>query len=373
MTKEQQFFIQTLNDYINNKQTIVPDGIDFDEVYTYAKKHQVGGIFYYQTHSAVFESDYYASISYYVNRNNVFNQIVTDFDRQYFTVKGMDVAECYPVPELRTMGDIDLIVHSEDKEQLHNLMIRKGFVADISDREWCYRKNQLLFEVHDRLVYDIQRKTENQSEYFNNCWSYVKNTKLDWNFHFCYLLFHLRKHFINQGVGFRQFLDIAVVANKVNLDWTYVKEQLVLLDMEKFSENIFSLCNKWFGTTIPQRIELSESFFEETSKIIFENGVFGFDNSTNQKNVTINYIKREGRFGTLNKLIKDIFLPYTKMKTIPAYSYLKSKPWLLPFAWLKRIVSKRKLFNKKRLQTDYFVSPKELEQREEYLNKWGIM
>ncbi len=362
-----------LNEHINNIPTVVPDDINMNEVSNYAKKHQVGGIFYYQTHNDIFKTDYYSSISYYINRKKTLSEILTAFNRPCFTVKGVEVAECYPVPELRTMGDIDLIVHSEDKEQLHDLMVRNGFIPEISDREWCYRKNKLLFEVHDRLVYDVQRKTESQLKYFNDCWNYANGSKLDWNFHFCYLLFHLRKHFINQGVGFRQFLDIAIIANKIDLNWTYIKEQLKQLDMQTFSENIFSLCNKWFGTVIPCQIELGDAFVEETTNVIFENGIFGFDNYDNQRNVTINYIKRNGRLRVLAKLIKDIFLPYKKMKEIPKYSYLNFKPWLLAYAWINRIASKRKSFNKERLEIDYFVSSKELEQREKYLNEWGIL
>ena len=42
-------------------------------------------------------------------------------------MKGYYLRECYPVPELRTFGDIDVLIHPEDRARTDDLMKRLGY------------------------------------------------------------------------------------------------------------------------------------------------------------------------------------------------------------------------------------------------------
>ena len=132
---------------------------------------------------------------------------------QYFSVKGLAIADYYPMPALRTMGDIDLVV--KDKENVKNLLITIGYSFNEEEfngwfNEWHFFKHGVEFELHDYLMYEQSLIPIEEVRYFNKCWDYVTDNELDWNYHFVLLIAHLRKHLL-RGVGFRQFLDIAIL------------------------------------------------------------------------------------------------------------------------------------------------------------------
>lgn len=376
MKNNRKLFIRFLKEHINKEHSVLNEILtedDWDEIQKYAQSHQVEGIIYYQTKNNRFLPSFSASIYRYTNRVAVLEKIVSDFDRPLAFVKGPEVAKKYPVPALRTMGDVDIIVHPEDKQLLHEYMINLGYCCNQTDREWIYSKDYNYFEVHDCLVYSIQRKTDEQEIFFNNCWIYRDGTSFNWNFHLMFLVFHLRKHFLNQGVGFRQFLDIAAVVKSCDdLDWRWIEDRFREIGLLRFASIVFALCNRWFDSDIHITCELSEEFIENTTEIIFDNGVFGFSNKENQKNVVVNRMKENGKIGMINQFIYDLFLPLDKMKEIADYSFLKKQKYLLPYAWCKRIFVNLKESNLDKLRTHYFISFKEFQKREEYLKFWGI-
>jgi len=54
MTKEQEFFLQVLADYLHRKNTDVPDAdLDWHQLCKYANSHSVGGIVYQQCKTAI--------------------------------------------------------------------------------------------------------------------------------------------------------------------------------------------------------------------------------------------------------------------------------------------------------------------------------
>ena len=372
MTLEQQFFLQILSDHINERETIIPESVDWTVLHEMAKKHQVEAVVYKQTKKTDFSSAYGMAVYNYINRKADLTDLFSSFTGKYFLVKGPVIAEKYPVPALRTMGDVDIIVRPADKEQLHELLLTKGFSANKSDREWTYQKKNAHYEVHDRLVYEVQRKTEKQTEFFNSCWDYINDNALDWNFHFIFLIFHLRKHFVNQGVGFRQFLDIAVAIKNIDLDWKWIANKLKEIEMYTFAAKVTSLCHDWFETETPIDTELDAIFSDEATALIFENGVFGFDNKENQKNVVENYVRQHGKSSMISRFLSDVFLSYNDMVKLPEYHFLKNKKWLLPAGWIYRIVLKIKQHKLGKLRTHYFITNKEITERESHLRKWGI-
>ena len=124
------------------------------------------------------------------------------------------------------MGDIDIVLSTDDRVKAHEIIQNLGYRNTVyEDAEWEYVKNGIEIELHDKLEYE--QLTEHDL-YFNDFWKYVKTENgesyLDPNFHFLYLLLHLRKHLISFDVGFRQFMDIAVMAefNKKILDWPWI-------------------------------------------------------------------------------------------------------------------------------------------------------
>lgn len=378
MTKEQILFIQILNDFINGEKSNIPDDIDLGKFQYYGKLHEVSGIIYYQTRMKCFHSAFLYSVYAYKNRQEIINELTEQFKFPCFCVKGMEIAELYPVPELRTMGDCDLVVHSYDREVAHRIFITQKFenVTKQHDREWQYYKRNMEFELHDRLIYKEVVNNSKQELFFNNCWEYVNANKLDWNFHFLYLVAHLRKHFMNMGCGFRPFIDLAVIINNIKLDWDWIETNAREIELLPFLKSVLAFCEKWFSITVPIHVtELDEDFLMLSTEKIFEDGIFGFDNEDNRQNEMINIYHLQGKKGICINVLKEVFPSYKSLSNVTEYNFVRRKPYLLPVAWFYRVFKNRDNLNQKinRMKQHYSVDTEKIQKREEFYSRWGLI
>ena len=391
MTTEKTFFLRILSDHILRKPSESMPGLNWPSLFTYARSHQVGGIVYYQCWKfmpsevkQLFERPFIATLYLYKQRETIIKDIksaLTSANVPALTVKGMEVAQYYPVPALRTMGDVDIVVHKSDKTYAGMVLESLGFhiIERNPDYDWPCTINGLLFELHHNLIYCETITQKKHEEFFNNYWNFVKNGRLDPSFHLLYLLAHLRKHLMNRGVGFRMFMDLAVMtARAESLDWAWIEHELVSLDMLKFGQVCFGLIDSWFAIRAPILYPpLDKCFVETVTEKIFVNGIFGYDNSENDDNSAVNHIKEKGGANYLARcrfLIRSIYPSYNSMANSPYYHFVRGRPWLLPVAWLYRVFrlmrGKTKSVHEilKRINT----SKDTIDAREEELRMWGL-
>lgn len=389
MTKEQLFFIQILSDHLNGRETKCNDVLDWDIIHEYALKHQVSGIVYMQAKNFMpvdiqntFRQETMATLYQSTIRDNDFaavTNVLSEKNIPYFIVKGPAVATLFPNPKLRSMGDIDLVVKHEDREKCHNIIVNNGYecASKQDDREWQYYKNNMELELHDRLVYEEAVNEKGQDKFFNDCWRYVREGQLDWNFHLLFLIFHLRKHFMNSGVGFRMFMDLAVVAEKTHIDWAMLQEKLENTGMLEFAKKCFGFIEQWFGIQVPLADNIDDIFYEEATQKIFADGLFGFDNSDNIGSGVINQIRKQrfGKITTVRIIAKEVFPSHKKLKYEKQYTYLNKYPVLLPIAWIQRAcrgIKQSKMKTALCQMRRTFVSREQLEKRNDMMRKWGI-
>ena len=392
MNLEQSFFLKLLSDHLNRRLTnISSENIDWRLILHYAQIQQVEGIIFSQCKSFLpndvriqFQEKYSASLFYYANREYYVKAIIKSLKANqinFFIIKGFPVASLYPIPALRTMSDTDLVVQTKDRRRVNDILLSQGYIntSHRKNREWIYYKDKYELELHDRLIYNEAINSVIHEDFFGNAWDYVHNAVLDWNYHFLFLILHLRKHLMNCGVGFRQFLDIAVVTNNCrDLDWDWIEEKLVKLNLIDFSKIVFALNESWFDIKSPIHIStLDSTFYERVTEQVFNNGVFGFENEENKANVVINNARKSknAKKYMFTTAFHTLFPSYSKMITVPEYSFLRGKGWLLPFVWIYRIIRGVKHSNFSRnviIVKSSFVSNETLEQREEYLRQWGL-
>lgn len=397
MTNEQTFFLQILSDHLNGRQTTPQENIDWSVMMTYAQNHQVNGIVYIQCKDFLpdkvgqkLQRKYFSELYYYYNREALYKKVQQAFCEAqipFFTVKGLAVAQFYPVPALRTMGDCDIVVHPEDKEKAHAVMMALGFECQSNgENEWVYFKNKMEFEIHDHLLYDELFNTESSRRYTDlAAWekaSSVSNESffvLEWSFHFIFLLLHLRKHLVFYGVGFRQFMDLAVLSLHCDLNWNWLQKTLEEFGLRRFFQICLALLNRWFEIALPYKTPmLDDAFYEETTEKIIANGVFGFDEEANQLNGTINaIICRSGPrwLARATLLIGSIFPSYRNMRTVSYYAFVDKRPWLLPAAWIYRFyrfIRYHLTPNGKHLIENAMTPNEKLDSRKEILTKWGL-
>ena len=393
MTTEQEFFLKTLSDHMNRKETAPCAGVDWNALYHIAYLHRVGGIVFYQCKEFIpepfytrFKKSYWAVLYNYKNRENVYRKIDESFTTagiQHFNIKGFEVAACYPVPALRAMSDLDMVVLKADRKQAGEILKSKGFIPEgdhAPDYDWEYDCKGLHYELHHQLIYDEVVTKPEQAKFFNDCWKYVKEGKLDWNFHFLFLIAHLRKHMLNSGAGFRMFMDLAAVIHQISdLNWPWIEEKLDLLRMTEFSNVCFALIEKWFRVKAPVDYpQLEVEFSETATERIFANGIFGFNSENNKINAAANGILRhENRRGLSRAhiLARHMFPKYKHMRYIPAYSYIDGRPWLLLSAWIWRYMRffMGKTSGTKSTLNKVKTSNEIVDEREEELRKWGLI
>ena len=377
--------IQILSDFLNGRKSDVNTISDCttlaEDIFISAKSHQVEPILYYQTHDPHFEAVYSKAVSAYANRIHILkalDEALTEAHISYYLVKGPVVAAHYPVPALRTMGDCDVIVHSSDRESVGRILAGLGFVnkSNNDDHEWTFFKgdissgNEIEIELHDALLYYDAINSDAEMEFVKKHWSYARNNKLDKNFHFVYLLIHLKKHFLYEGVGFRQFMDVAVEIKKGDLDWSKVNAFLEEAGLTKFAGICFGLIKRWFGIEVPFSELITDDFYINATEKILNNGVFGFDDSSNSVNNKLNRVRRNGK---LHSFIANLFPSYKDCRYVPYYSFVNGRPYLLPIVWLYRFYRTIK-YGKVKDGTEQLkeVVKTDLSERDRMLKSWGL-
>jgi hypothetical protein len=69
----------------------------------------------------------------YANRQKILTELrktLYENRKQFFTIKGMDVAALYPVPTLHILGDLNLVMHADDRERAIPVIQSLGFFLE---------------------------------------------------------------------------------------------------------------------------------------------------------------------------------------------------------------------------------------------------
>ena len=392
MTKEQDFFLQIIKDHLHDMPTDEQYGIDWNSLYEISQSHQMTAIVYFQCKKFIpadylqlFRSSYLNTISVNTQRKHLTEEIEETFQKNnvpYFLVKGDVISKYYPQEMLRTMGDTDIV--SSEREVADAVLCDLDLVCSrrSDDYEWSYAKNGIVYELHDRLIHnkEIEKgEKERVVSFFSDAFQYVENHELNIKYHFLFLIYHLRKHMMGCGVGFRQFVDIAVVIKRnQDLDWNWINEKLDQMGLRLFADTVFAFLDKWFGvSTSFERITISDDLFEKSTGLIFKNGVFGFDNKEDLENKDVRdivlYENESMTKARLKYFLRIAFPSYQTMRKKPEFRYINKCAILLPFAWCHRVilgVLNRDKRNK--VSVSQFLTTPSAVHNVELLQQWGI-
>lgn len=399
MTKEQHVFLNVIADHLCGRKTVPPEGVDWLQVLQYSKSHQLQGVFYQQLHDYFagkkeyegiekqMKADKISCIHLYVSYDDAYKEIRYALQSEkirFFPVKGLDVACFYPIPAYRSMGDLDIVVFPEDRPKAATIMEKLGYYLAGDDYVLHYQRGYVSLELHDHLLYKRTLENDNRKRFFNTCWNYMqtegdKANQLDDSFHYLFLVEHTKKHFRATGIGFRQFIDLAVFAQKCpDLNWEWIKQQLKKIDLWKFAVLAHTFINRWWGIDSPFEMEeIDEHFFEEATNYVFASGVFGFDNDDYRIYAAETRMSLKKYPRVLLPFVvfsREVFLSYDELVKVPYCSFIKGKKWLYPAGLLYRIVYV--LFGRKeQLDSQYkvlFGSRSIMDEHKKLMEKWGL-
>ena len=376
MIKEQRLFLRSLSDFIMRNNPQEDQDLDWKLIFEYAKKHDLQPIISFQCREIVPEYSYLylRQISRYVALKRELSnleQLLSEIP--YALEKGIIVSDAYPVPAFRTMGDIDILVPSDYRNVVAQILIKNGYksVYDGDGDEWKFRKADIFVEVHSRPIHNC-KGNEKLAEYYSNWEKYVINHRLEVNYHVLFLFVHLRQHLLGSGVGFRQFVDIAVITQNKKLDWKWIISEAQNLKVDEFVRIVLMFNELWFHVKSPLPTIVEESFYNIATESIFRNGVFGKENEDNNTNSIARLVANKGISVKHAKLLNYIYMLFPKYSDMIQYSdcpsYLQGRRFLIPIAWTHRIAKK---VTSKRIRNNIIGTSAVANDRVEYFRNWG--
>lgn len=169
---------------------------------------------------------------------------------EYMPVKGTLLKHMYPSHELRRMSDADILIREEKYAQIRPVMLELGFKeAGESDHEHIWTNEHLNVELHKRLMPTYNKDLYS---YFGVGWEKAKIQKgCRWEMTkedaFVYDFIHFAKHYRDGEANCRFVVDLWVyLRHYPDLDVGYIREQMAIMKMEAFYDNIMRLINCWF-------------------------------------------------------------------------------------------------------------------------------
>lgn len=260
-----------------------------------------------------------------------------DFEENSIThmvMKGFVIKELYPQPFLRSMSDVDILI-GDNLSSASKIMLNRGFSfegeAFLHD---IYTKGKLLaVELHKALI------DESLDEFYGYFGSGFERAELSdgckfrYNFSaenfYIFLIAHMAKHYKISGTGIRSVCDIYVY-NKAygsTLDYTYISEELEKIGLKIFEKKMRELADEWFSGSF-------SGDFDAVSEYIVSAGVYGDSDNHELNSYLLSKEKDEGKI----KYILKYAFPNMEYMTA-RYDRLKKYPFLLPYYWIKRVLS----------------------------------
>lgn len=350
--------------YLNTNCKEPKESLNTLQLYRLAKIHDVQGIVFtkIQNIEKIKNTDCYNKL-----RNDFFGMtkasIIMDSDLNTLTsllnsngfdhilFKGSSIKNCYPSKELRSMGDIDILVREDDFTKIHSLLINNGFVYQEKSSE-KYTKAYSLgftnFEVHTNLA----NKNSNIHGadfigFFRNAFNHStvlqNNTYvLEPEYHLAFLLYHLERHFEIEGSGIRMFLDLPFFIKGNNIDYNILGEYLSRLNLTDFCTCIFDICNRCFHSDLPilTKNQLDNQIAEFFIEKILTGGTFGKVNKSDAQKLLIIQLRNNYDYSTKLGKIKGFFkwMFPSKAELEKIHLWKTGSPViLLPIVYTKRI------------------------------------
>lgn len=366
MNKSQRDLMRFLKKGIRGEKIKFDENIKWDSILKLADEHKVKGIIYTSINfgeksllkDALIDNwkrDTFitaVSQSRHLNESaNILNKISTE-NIDAIALKGLVIRELYPIPDLRTMSDSDILVRECDLDKVGQILRENGYSKneekDNHGAHHVYIKDSYYpVEVHWTLINDSFFK--GSKEFEKDLWDGIKEVNIngakayslsleDLALHLCS---HMAVHIAYGGFGVRQLCDLVLlVENKgKEIDWNLFLNKVSNSGIDKFVFIIFNICNELFDMKIPFNMSGEVLFNRKYADIliedIFKDGVYASNDIHNIFANEFAFDKEDN--GAFKKFILFMFPPVKKMSE--KYNYAKKYNVLIPVAWIHHIIS----------------------------------
>lgn len=343
---EKEYLINLLVGALTNKEiSAPPDGLNWEELVSLAKKQQVYSIIAPIMSKIDIPKEQANEIKLY-NQNELLRIIAmknelelleSDLQKsgiEYMLVKGSVIRNYYPKQKMRQMSDIDILYKKQHRKELIQLMKNRGYYLETGEAnsDDFFKPPYYKFEFH-REIFD---KNDDFSPNFD-LWDRAAMDKDNLSKHyinkedvFVYSLCHMYDHYCLSGCGIRFICDIYVLLNAINdFDWDYINS--------KFDEFGFrDFCDSAIG--LAKAIFMNEQINERQQQLldfILGGGVYGVFKSVEQ------VINEDFNGSKIKYIFHRLFPPKKQMYSV--YIELENRHYLLPLFYIVRIFQKLKI------------------------------
>ena len=385
MTDTQRGVILLLKSAITGQSYPLPDGFDLEKAAAIARKHHILPLVYTGAVSCGISSkepfmqslflEYLRILMRSEAQQEQIRRICTAFEENgidYLPLKGCNLKQLYPKPELRVMGDADILIRMEQYGKIRPIMESLGFTEkNESDHELVWDSTGLHLELHKRIIPTYDRDLY---AYFGDGWSQAKNAGLtryamDPEDEFIFLFSHLTKHYRYGGVGCRHVLDLWVWRRAhPDMDEERIRAALGRMQLLRFYDHIRAMIGNWFE-------DGPESHMSEyLTEFILSCGSWGTADRMLQS-IALRNARNHGtvRGNRAKSILRSLFPPVSVMGQ--RYPIVNRLPWLLPAFWPVRWVTAL-LFRRENIRRERkfqkTVSPEQVRAREEALRYVGL-
>lgn len=383
-SKGKQLFLQALKAALENKKVqwngeITPE--EWNMLFKMAKEHHVLPMIYEAVYTCPATQSLSPESAQQIKRRTI--QTVTmqtlktdEFLNLYrhleereihpLVVKGIVCRTLYPNPDYRISGDEDILIPEAVFFKSHEAMLEFGLQqADPEqDVQFAYevpynKVGSLIYiEAHKQLFPPDSEAYGELNSFFEGVWErkteiVIQGTRI-WTLnstdHLFYLICHAFKHFLHSGFGLRQVCDIILFANQYGreVDWQLILKQCREIRAEKFAAALFCIGWKYLIFDMEKACyppEWQDMIVDERMLLedLLGGGIYG-DASLSRKhssNMTLHavVVHKQGKKEHFS-LLTTIF---PSAKSLEGhYTYLKKRPYLLPKAWVERLLKYRK-------------------------------
>jgi len=290
----------------------------------------------------------------------------------YMLLKGCNLKELYPKPELRVMDDADILIRTAQYDQIRPIMQALGYEGQLeSNHELIWNSRDLHLELHKRL---IPSYNEDYYRYFGDGWQLAKRREgtryaMTQEDEYIYIFTHFSKHYRDGGIGCRHVTDLWVYRQAcLQMDEQYIATELDKLHLLEFERNIHKLTEVWFEDREPDE---KTDFIAD---VILRSGSWGSAEahtvSAGAKNASAAGSVVGGR---ARRVLQAAFPSAEALQN--RYLVLRKYPALLPAIWPVRMITAT-LFRRdnirKQRETIACATAEKIESYQQALNYVGL-